>query len=219
MIDKRCTRCGGLNAAHANFCSACGAQEFVEASAEQRPDISRTQGAVPDNNVLRLSVPRLIVLSVVTSGVYILYWLYVTWKQLQAETRDIHYPVWHALTFFVPVYGLFPLYKHVRVVQELAMKVGVDTSLTPGLAVVLVALYWMVSITSGGVQSLEAFVILNLIRLALITTVIVWAQVTLNRYWSSIKGEALENVPIGSVEVRFVLLVLFIQLTLTFFVE
>ena len=218
MAEKVCARCGQVNQAHANFCSACGAQDFAEAQAEQLPDISPIQGAVSGSNALRLSVTRLVVLSVVTSGVYVLYWLYLTWKQLQDETRDVHYPVWHASTFLIPVYGLFRLYKHVRVVQELALRAEVETSLSPGLAVVLVALYWLVVMNSTGVQSLGAFVILNIIRLALITTVIVRAQVTLNRYWSSIKGEALENVPIGSGEVRFVLSVLFIQLTLTFFV-
>ena len=215
MLDKRCTRCGGLNATHANFCSACGAQEFVEASAELLPDISEPQGAVTGGNALRLSVTRLVVLSVVTSGVYVFYWLYLTWKQLQSETNDVHYPVWHALTLLVPVYGLFRLYKHVRVVQELAMRAGVEVSLTPVMAVVLVVLNGLLVVTSRGVQSWGVIVILTLIRLGLIATVIVRVQATLNRYWSSIKGESLESVPIGVGEVRFVLAVLFIQLTLT----
>ncbi len=213
MTEKVCTRCGMLNQTRANYCSACGAQDFVEGPQGQLEGVSQSDGAV----AVRLSIPRVVVLSVVTSGVYILYWLYLTWKQLQGETRDVHYPVLHALTFLIPVYGLFRLHKHVAVIQTIALRAGVDVSITPGLAVTMVALDWLLVITSGGIQSWGAFVILNLIRLALITTVIVWAQVTLNRYWSSTKGEALENVPIGSGVVRFVLFVLFIQLSLTFF--
>ncbi len=82
----------------------------------------------------------------------------------------------------------------------------------------MITLNFMLVITSGGVHGMGVFLILSLIRLALVTTVIVWAQVTLNRYWTSIKGEALENVPIGSGEVRFVLLVLLIQVSTTLWI-
>ena len=120
MSDKLCTGCGEQNPAQANFCSSCGAQEFAEAAPK------------PTRNVLRLSMGRIVLLSVVTSGLYIFYWLYLTWKHLQSETEDVHYPVWHGLTLFVPVYGLFRLHRHVSVIQGLALKAGVDTSLSPG---------------------------------------------------------------------------------------
>ena len=214
MAEKLCTRCGMLNAVRANFCSSCGAQSFVEVSEEQLGGNSPNQVAVPGNNAVRLGTTRIVILSTVTSGAYIIYWLYMTWKQLQKETGEVHYPVLHALTMFVPVYGLFRLYKHVGVIQALALKAGVDTSLTPGLAVVLMVLSWSLVVISGNVESVGIAIMLGLIRLALLTTVIVWAQATLNRYWSSIKGEALENVPIGTGEVLFVVLVLFIQLFL-----
>ena len=218
MTDKICTRCGQLNQARSNYCSACGAQDFVDASAEQMSSASQGTEGITGSNALLLSVPRVIALSVVTNGVYLLYWLYLTWKQLQGETRDIHFPIWHALTFLVPIYGLFRIHKHVAVIQSLALRAGVEVSITPGLAVIMITLNFMLVITSGGVQGMGVFLILSLIRLALVTTVIVWAQVTLNRYWTSIKGEALENVPIGSGEVRFVLLVLLIQVSTTLWI-
>ena len=117
--------------------------------------------------------------------------------------------MWHALSFFIPVYQLFRVHKHIRVIQEISQRVGIDTSLAPGLAVALVALYWLVSLTSLGVENPAALLV---IRLALITTVIVGAQATLNRYWSSTKGDALRSVPIGRGEVGFIVVVLFIQL-------
>ena len=213
MAEKQCNRCGHVNPIEANFCSACGASEFTEGLLEPQVAVPQARG-VYDTNAVALSVTRLVVLSVVTSGVYILYWLYLTWRQLQSETKGVHYPVWHALTFFVPIYQLFRIHRHIRVVQELALTAGVDTSLTPGLAVVLMALYGLLIVISGSVQSWGTFMILSLIRLALITTVIVWTQLPLNRYWSSIKGEALVKVPFRRGELRFVLLVLCIQLIL-----
>ena len=212
MLEKRCAKCGGLNAAHANFCSACGAQEFVEASAEQLPEVSQTQGALPGSNALRLSVTRLVVLSAVTSGLYFFYWLYITWKQLQVETKEVHYPVWHALTLLVPVYGLFRLHKHMNVIQDLTQRVGVESSLTPTLAVVLIALNWMLCLFSAGTEGFAALAF-NLIRFALTTTVIVWAQVNLNRYWRGIRGESLGNVPMTGGEMVFIGVILLIQLT------
>lgn len=211
MTEKICTGCGQLNQTHANYCSSCGAQEFAEATAEQPQGISQGQGTAA-NVAMRISMPRILVLSVVTSGAYILYWLYLTWKHLKDETGEIHYPVWHALTWFIPVYGLFRLHKHVGVIQAVAQRAGVEVSITPRLAVTMGALDWVMVMVSGGVQSWGIFVALSLIRLVLITTVMVWSQATLNRYWSSTKGEVLKNVPIVREEVIFVLVVLFVQL-------
>ena len=218
MAEKVCTRCGQLNRARSNYCSACGAQNFVEGPQDQPESAPTGQLSITQGNALRLSTRRVIVLSIVTSGLYILYWLYLTWKQLQDETKDVHFPVWHALTFLIPIYGLFRLHKHVAVIQTVALRAGVEVSITPGLAVTLIGLDMLLVIVSGGLQGIGVFLILNLIRLALITTVIAWAQITLNRCWSSIKGESLENLPIKSGEVKFVLVVLVVQVSSTLFI-
>ena len=211
VLDKRCTRCGRLNAADANFCAACGAQKFASASAEQLQELSLNQGVIPGSNALRISVTRLLVLSVVTSGLYFFYWIYLTWRQIQSETKSIHYPVWHALTLLVPVYGLFRFYEHVRVILGLARKDGVETSLTPGLAVVLITLNWVLAIGSAGTGGV-GLLALNLIRFALTTTAIVWAQSTLNDYWHKVRGTYLQDAPIEFVEKALIVLGILIWL-------
>ena len=70
-------------------------------------------------------------------GLYIAYWFYLTWKQLQPQTRKEHYPVWHALTLFVPIYSLFRLHRHMTVIRELSLGVGLTPSLSAGGAVIL----------------------------------------------------------------------------------
>jgi hypothetical protein len=213
VTDKRCTICGVLNAANANFCSACGTKDcFVEVPAEQLPEVSQAPRAVLDSNALRFSVTRLVVLSAVTSGLYFFYWLYSTWKQLQDETGDVYYPVWHALSLIVPVYGLFRLHKHMRVIQNLNERAGIESSLTPGLVVVLIALNWVLGFGTREAVGFAALV-LTLIRFTLLTTVIVWAQVNLNSYWRSSRGDALRNVPMKSGEVVFIGVILFVQLS------
>ncbi|MBF8267344.1 MAG: hypothetical protein HW388_852 [Dehalococcoidia bacterium] len=188
MADKLCAKCGALNVANASSCSACGAQELREGS------------------FLRLSMGRVVLLSVLASGLYFFYWLYLTWKHLQSETREVHHPFWHALTLFVPVYGLFRLHKHVRVIQGLALGVGVETSLAPGLAVVLVALNMVLGLGSTRVESLTGLLLLNIISLALTTTVIAWSQDGLNRYWSRARGTALRDASMRAGE-RVIILV------------
>ena len=217
MAEKVCAQCGQLNRSHANYCSACGAQGFAEVTLEQGEAGPAYQPLATESYALRVSIARIIILSIVTSGLYVFYWLYLTWKHLQSETGDVHYPFWHALTFLVPVYGLFRIHRHVAVIQAASQRAGVEALLAPALAVTMLALYWLLAMLSANSASFGTFVVLNLIRLALITTVIVRAQATLNNYWSSVKGEALARVPLGSGEVRFVALVLVMQLTLTLF--
>jgi RNA polymerase subunit RPABC4/transcription elongation factor Spt4 len=195
VAEKLCTKCGRLNRPRANFCSDCGAQDFVEVSAEQLTGTSSSQGAVADAAVL-LSVTRIVLLSAVTYGLYFFYWLYLTWKQLQGETREVHYPVWHALTLFVPIYGLFRLHKHMGIVQALALRAGVNTSLTPGLAVVLIALTWVLGFVSTGAKGIE-IVVFNTVSFALTTTAMVWAQGTLNAYWYKVRETPLHYAPVG----------------------
>lgn len=199
MPEKVCTKCGRLNPAHANFCSDCGAQGFAEAQAEQLPGAPQTDGGVTDAAVL-ISRSRIVVLSVVTSGLYFLYWLYITWRQLQTETRDVHYPVAHAFTMLVPIYGLFRLHKHVGVMQNLALRAEIEISLTPALAVVLVGLYVVLGFVSTSLQGFTGLLVLNLIRFSLITTTMILAQSTLNAYWKRSRGPSLQNAPIGAGE-------------------
>ena len=217
MAEKVCAQCGQLNRSHANYCSACGAQGFADVTLEQGEAGPPYPPLTPESYALRLSIARIIILSIVTSGLYVFYWLYLTWKHLQSETGEVHYPVWHALTFLVPVYGLFRIHKHVAVIQAVSQRAGVEALLSPALAVTMLALYWLMAMLSANSASFGTFIILNLIRLALITTVIVRSQATLNNYWSSVKGEALARVPLGGGEVKFVALVLVMQLTLTIF--
>ena len=85
-----------------------------------------------------MSPTRVLVMSVLSYGLYLVYWFYRTWKQYRDHTGTEAYPVWHALTLFVPIYGLFRTHAHMRCYQELMVKDRVATTISPGGAVVLV---------------------------------------------------------------------------------
>jgi len=205
LAEKICTRCGRLNQASSNYCSDCGAQYFAETPTEQMSGISQSDEGIADAAVL-ISPSRIVVLSAVTAGLYFLYWLFFTWKQLQAETREIHYPVLHALTMFVPIYGLFRIHKHVAVIEGLAVRTGIEVSLTASMASLLVALYIALGFASTNLENLAVLLALNLIRFSLIITTMILSQRTLNAYWNKARGTSLQSTPIEGVEKAMILL-------------
>ena len=214
MDEKNSDEYGLANPPDADSCTQRGSQapEQSPPPDEGEPDPGRPLPA--EDYALRISPVRIIVLSIATSGVYVLYWLYRTWKQLQAETGDVHYPVWHALTLFVPVYGLFRIHRHLSVIQELGRKQGIEALMPPVLGVTLMALYWLIVLVSGNQADFASIILLAVIRLALVTTLMVRAQSTLNAYWSSVHGSRAVRMPLGREEVRFILIVLAVQLAL-----
>ena len=73
-------------------------------------------------------------MAVLSYGLYLFYWLYLTWKQYRDHTGQEVFPVWHALTLAVPIYGLFRTHAHVRSFKELMFSSGVTSTLSPGWA-------------------------------------------------------------------------------------
>ena len=94
MAGIYCGNCGYTNQPSSRHCARCGNRISTIMSTTMSTGIS------PD---VRLSSGRVALVSILSGGLYIFYWFYLTWKQLESETRDQHYPVWHALTLFVPI--------------------------------------------------------------------------------------------------------------------
>lgn len=148
---------------------------------------------------LRLSTARVLFLTVVSSGLYLFYWFYLTWKQLETETRESHYPVWHALTLLVPIYGLFRMHRHISVINELA------GGLSPGLAVALLIITNILDWNTFGSNDWTVLIALSIFSLTLTAVLITSAQSSLNRYWERL-GEGIKEAPIGKGEVIIVIL-------------
>jgi hypothetical protein len=135
----------------------------------------------PDSQLL-INPGRVLVLSVLSTGLYLLYWTYYTWKQLQPVTGGLHFPFWHALTLFVPVYGLFRLHRHLAVINELAVKGG-SSSISAGAGVILVLLANVLAGASIGLKDVTGILVVTLISTALVTTTLYFAQEGLNQGW------------------------------------
>ena len=187
---QQCASCGELNPAGSSFCSNCGGGKLRD---------------VPPRLAMRLGLGRVVVVSALSAGLYVVYWFYLTWKQLASETTETHHPVWHALSLFVPIYGLFKMYHHVKVINGLVEGAGIVTSLSPGLAVVILMIGNALDWSSIRVNDTSALVVIGLISTALITYLVASAQSTLNQYWESVRRADLRDARIGVGEVVIIL--------------
>ena len=149
-------------------------------------------------------------MSVLSYGLYLFYWLYLTWKHYRDHARDEAYPVWHALTLFVPIYGLFRTHAHARVFKELMTGRGMATTIAPGWAVGAVmissALDWNSFRVSLGPITQSAAIgiaVLDGISIAIVAWLLMHLQNNLNEYWTEVSSRRFLDARIGVGEVIF----------------
>lgn len=184
--------------AGSTYCSECGTRQFNDGSEGNNYITAKA-------NDVYISNGRIILASIFSSGLYLIYWSYLTWKHLAHETEDVHYPIWHGLSFLIPIYGLLRLHKHFMVINQLASNKGIDPLLTPILAIVQIGLVWVISIALLQTSLSSGTVILmNLIGLALTTVVPTLGQGTLNRYWAEMHGNNLQSTKFNLFEVAII---------------
>ena len=155
---------------------------------------------------------RVVALTLLSSGLYIFYWMYVTWRQYRDHTGEVAYPVMHALALMVPVYQFFRLHAHIRVYQELMETRGVPTTLNPLRAVLVyfgVVLLGMVSImmpTEAPITLARqaAYVAVTLGQATLLAWIMWQAQTNINRLWQHRLGMRLSWMRLNLAELALV---------------
>ena len=168
----------------------------------------------------RISPRRIILLSVVSMGIYWLYWMYRTWKQFRDHTLERaaaagqqHYPIWHGLTQFLPVYGWFRFHAHVREYQGLMQERGVADSLNLGNLTTIVVVSSLLSWIGGGIRQeylpdgvVLLGYILTVIAIVLSITVMLTVQSNLNNYWMNAGGGLEQDARFGKGEIVCIVL-------------
>ncbi len=168
-----------------------------------------------------ISIARVILVSVVSMGIYWVYWMYRTWKQyrdhtidMAAETGDVHHPVWHGLTQAVPVYGWFRYHAHIRQYKELMAERGVPDTLNLGLLTTVVVSNGIVALIAGGMRNpalpnetvVAAGNFLTIATVIVSIVVLCVMQTNLNRYWASVDGRLMQSARFGKGEVVCIVL-------------
>lgn len=153
----------------------------------------------PQTERLTLGVRRIVVLSILSAGLYYVHWIYRTWGQLARETPDPgpYYPVWHALTQLVPVYAQFRLHRHMDLIRAVALESFPELRLNPWVIVALLAAATALVFLGVGVTSPVAVLLLIVANVALVTPAMVWPQRTLNRHWVATRGRGVRPAPLG----------------------
>ena len=168
-----------------------------------------------------ISTTRIILVSIISMGLFWIYWMYRTWKQyrdhtieMAAQTGQTHYPVWHGLTQFVPVYGWFRYHAHIRHYKELMEEQGVPDTLNLGLLTTVVVINGIVGLLGGTMRSpdlysggvLLAGSILSIVALIVSIVVLCVMQTNLNRYWIAVDDRLAQSARFGKGEVVCIVL-------------
>jgi hypothetical protein len=195
-----------------NYCGACGSglQGGAVVGAAY-PVAGVASGTLP----YAISFRRVLLMSVLTNGLYLFYWFYLTWKQYRDHTRTEAFPIWHALTLTVPVYNLFRAHAHMRTFRDLMRDAGLVSTISAKWAVVLVMVSGVLDGVSfrlaGGFgdggdmtqQTAVAIAFLTVISISVVAGLLLHVQGNLNIYWSKVANAQLVNARIGVSEVVF----------------
>lgn len=132
-----------------------------------------------------------IVLSVLSLGAYIPVWFGLTWAELRRETADeTMSPLAHALSIFVPIYGVWQAHRHFTALDALVRKADAARGVDPFTAAIATGIWWL---TFTHYSTDPIFVTLDAIELLAGTGVVVYGQRALNAYWRARPGPPVEE--------------------------
>ena len=192
------------------FCGGCGKALPAESTAD--PEEALT-GQPPRTLAYGISPTRILVMTLLSDGLYLFYWFYITWQQYRDHTGNQVFPMWHTLTLTVPIYGLFRTHAHMRALKQLMPDAGVLCSFSIGWAVALVLIpiswrYTKLFLNGGFFNSAEVsfgsaviIAMLDLASIAVVLGLLLSVQPNLSRYWASLDNVTLVDLNVGAGEI------------------
>jgi hypothetical protein len=162
---RSCPFCGGELLSKALQCRHC--RRWMPEALQAPPP---TAAALPYSSGQH--PVHLVLLSVLTLGVYEVYWFWRNWRDLRDKTGVDISPAWRTLGLFLPVVNVAMVYQQLRLVSDTAASRG----LTPTYSPLLVTAAFFALAFAGNLTFAWFVSLLNVLPL-------VPVQQTLNRLW------------------------------------
>ena len=101
------------------------------------------------------SVPMLVILSVVTCGIYYLYWIYKTTELIKnfMDNQEINPTLELILCFIIPFYQLYWYYKYSKVIyKDMTSKVGMDNTEDTSVLLLVLSFFGLGIVSAAIIQ-------------------------------------------------------------------
>jgi len=165
-------------------CKHCG--EWLNRSSIE---VQGAQSTLPKYS--NAQVPwRLVLLSILTFGIYEIYWFYRNWKHLKIHKNLNISPGWRTVGLFVPIYSIVIVYRQFRDIHDSAREIGCKPYSSPGWLtfgyIFLSGISLRLSLYEWRLTDpaeLFGITILGLVISLLGVLLLVVVQKTLNDYW------------------------------------
>lgn len=205
-LTKKCPFCAEEIRVDAVKCKHCG--EWL--NKPQGAQIAQATGEQYSN----AQAPwRLIILSILTFGIYEIYWFYRNWKHLKKHKDLDISPGWRTIGLFVPIYNIILIYQQFRDIRDFAVEVGCKTYSFPGRLtcgyIILggisfrLALYeWKLTDPAELLGSTVFGLVISLLALWLLVVV----QRTLNTYWEKEQPELTMRTKFSGKEIALLII-------------
>ena len=207
-----CEKCGATADRGAAYCGLCGGKITLPPSDEE---------PLADASAHFVPLSRIFALTMLTHGLYMYYWFYLTWTQYKAHTgKPPAFVPWDGdIPILVPMYVMLQFYAHIRRFKELMLRAGTPTSISPAWSLVLAISYFVAvlvgSYFNGSLRSLmnpgtHYDVVRWQVAIAAVLDVMsvfspLWlmlhVQGDLNRYWEKMSAGPMTTYNINAVEV------------------
>ena len=125
---SECANCGAVLEAHSSYCGLCGAE--IPAAAIRPLSAMAWAG----QSSYRIPVRRIVIMTFLTQGLYLIYWLFRTRKHylehISAGSDPKNVP-----------YSMSSIYSHIQSLRELMEAAGITMSISLGTTYLLVITY------------------------------------------------------------------------------
>lgn len=190
---KTCPECNATYEITANFCGYCKTSLVILPSGM----LAISNQASIDGYYI--SPRKLVLMTLISSGLYLYYWFYITWKQYKKQSGATIYPLWHSLSLVVPILNLFKFHSHVKTYKELTSGTFNPKPIRLGIILFAFIIYkhlldaWLMImlILNPSESSLSSTTMIvnsgvEVIALIVLTVALNLIQQHLNNYWDNI---------------------------------